>query len=362
MQHLLLEPYHQQLGAQLTDFHGWKMPARYSSIKEEVLAVRTGVGIFDISHMGEIIIDGNDAEIFLDTLLPNAVAALHDGQALYSPLCREDGTIVDDLLVYRFTSRRYMLVVNASNRQKDYDHIAAAVGNYAVTINDISDTIVLLAVQGPQSANVVRNVFPGSIDNLNYFYFTTVSFNGHDILIARTGYTGEHGYELYIPAEAAESVWKELYNAGQEYALKPCGLGARDVLRLEAGLSLYGNEIDDTTSPFDAGIGWTVKQKGNMHTYIGYEALLKAKQHPKKTTIGIITSGRIPRKGTTVLKDGTPLGVVTSGTFSFALNNGIALCAVTPHSTAPDDVVTLDLGSGQNATVVRPPFIMPQTK
>jgi aminomethyltransferase len=305
------------------EFAGFEMPLRYTGDVREHLAVRTSVGLFDITHMGEFHVEGPGALEFLNRAVTNDVAALEIGQALYSPLCRPSGGIVDDLLVYRF-SEHFMVVVNASTRAKDFGWLREQ-QPAGVVLEDRSDQTALLALQGPKAAEVLRGSVPDAVLELGYYRFMTARAFGADAVVSRTGYTGEDGFELYFHPRHAVQVWEGLVTAGAGMGLELIGLGARDTLRLEVGYMLYGNDIDDTTTPLEAGLGWTVKfDKGD---FAGRDALLAQKQQGlARRLAGFDLDGRrVPRHGMAIESGGRVVGQVTSGTFSPSLERPIGM-------------------------------------
>ncbi len=328
--------YHHAAGAKLVDFAGFEMPVRYTGDVREHMAVRNAAGLFDITHMGEFDVRGPGATEFLDHLLTNHVAALEVGQALYSPMCRPDAGIVDDLLVYRYADH-YMVVVNASNMAKDFEWMASH-KPAGVSFEDHSDRTALLAVQGPQASVILKGHVPDAALELGYYRFTTGELFGVEATISRTGYTGEDGFELYFAPEFGDQVWAGLMEAGQPHGLELIGLGARDTLRLEMGYMLYGNDIDDVTTPLEAGLGWTVKmKKGEFH---GRSVLEKQKTEGlKRRLVGFQLDGRrVPRHGMSIASGGREVGIVTSGTFSPSLERPIGMgyveTALAPVGTA----------------------------
>lgn len=347
--------FHAAAGAKLVDFAGFEMPVRYTGDVREHMAVRSGVGLFDISHMGEFIVRGAGATEWLDRMMTNHVAGLAVGQALYTPMCRPDGGIVDDLLVYRYADH-YMLVVNAANLQKDFDWLQQHLPS-GVTLDDQSDATALLAVQGPAAAEVLRGHVPDAVLELGYYRFTTGPLFGVPATISRTGYTGEDGFELYFDPKDADTVWNGLLSAGQGKNLELIGLGARDTLRLEMGFMLYGNDIDDTTTPLEAGLGWTVKlAKGDFH---GRDVMVKQKETGlSRKLVGFQLEGRrMPRHGMRILSGGRPVGVVTSGTFSPSLERPIGMGYVETALAANGTVLEIEAGSTiLSARVTARPF------
>lgn len=270
-----LNDLHQQLGAKMVPFAGYVMPVRYSSDLEEHHCVRNGVGVFDVSHMGEFIIKGPKALDLIQRVSANDASVLFDGKIQYSYLPNGKGGVVDDLLVYRVSADEYFLVVNASNIEKDWNWIQSQ-NTESVEMHNISDDLCLFAVQGPKAAEALQSLTEVNLAEMDYYTFVKGVFAGlPDIIISATGYTGAGGFELYIPKEAAVEVWNAIFEAGKEFGIKPIGLGARDTLRLEMGYCLYGNDIDDTTSPLEAGLGWVTKFTKN---FIDSEVLLAQKQ------------------------------------------------------------------------------------
>ena len=272
-----LHDIHVALGAKIVPFAGYEMPVQYpAGITAEHKAVRESCGMFDVSHMGEVIVRGPDAIRFVSSVTSNDVSALAVGQVQYSTLLRADGTIVDDLLVYRFPEH-LMLVINASNRDKDLAHLEAHRGGFDCTMTDISDSTALLAVQGPQAPGIVAALASVPLDGIKYYWFVEGQVAGVPCIISRTGYTGELGFELYFDAAQASTVWNAIMAGG---LVTPCGLGCRDTLRLEAGMSLYGNELDDRTTPLEAGLNWLVKV-GKAEPFLGKDVLLR--QHSESS-------------------------------------------------------------------------------
>jgi aminomethyltransferase len=342
--------HHRAAGAKLVEFAGFEMPVRYTGDVREHLAVRNAVGLFDITHMGEFEVRGAEAAEWLDRMVTNHVGGLAVGQALYTPMCRPDGGIVDDLLVYRYADH-FMLVVNAANLRKDFEwlhsHLPAG-----VTLEDRSDTTALLAVQGPRAADVLRGHVPEAALELGYYRFTTGPLFGVPATISRTGYTGEDGFELYFDPKDADTVWNGLVTAGTAHGLEPIGLGARDTLRLEMGYMLYGNDIDDTTTPLEAGLGWTVKlAKGEFH---GREVMVRQKAEGlTRKLVGFQLEGRrVPRHGMRILSEGRPVGVVASGTFSPSLERPIGMGYVETALAAIGTTLEIEAGSSTLAARV----------
>jgi aminomethyltransferase len=310
-------------------FGGFEMPVQYSGIIEEHMAVRTAAGLFDVSHMGEVLIQGPEALAFVQHLITNDASTLYDGRALYTVLCTPDGGIIDDGLVYRRSETEYMMVLNAANIARDLEWMRRH-NPMGAELTDISGTTALLALQGPKALQIAQPLVNADLNELSYYHFweqTDGAFLGCDTaLLSRTGYTGEPGLELYVPAEQAPHVWETLLDAGADHGLQPAGLGARDTLRLEAGLCLHGNDITEETNPYEAGLGWLVKlDKG---AFIGREALRSIHESgPDRALVGFVATERgIPRHDHELqAPDGTPIGTVTSGSQSPLLEAGIGL-------------------------------------
>jgi aminomethyltransferase len=305
----------------MVDFAGWEMPQQYSTVKQEQEAVRSGAGLFDVSHMGRFEVRGREAAACLQQLVTNDVAKLAVYEAQYNLLCNEEGGILDDLVVYR-GEKSWTLVVNASNRSKDLDWLRQHIGD-AVEVDDLSKETSLLALQGPKA----ESVLPAAgvdLEAIPYFGLALGMVAGVEATISRTGYTGEDGFELFVSAAKAPEVWDALLEAGAT----PCGLAARDVCRLEAGLRLYGNDIDETVNPYEAGLGWTVRlQKGD---FVGHAALARFKAAgPRRRIVGLRGTDRtIPRHGSVVNREDRTIGTVTSGTYSFWLQRGIGMALI----------------------------------
>ncbi len=350
-----LHDAHVALGAKMVPFAGYDMPVNYpSGITAEHHAVRGACGIFDVSHMGEVIVRGPDAIRFVSSVTSNDVAALAVGQIQYSTLLREDGTIVDDLLVYRF-AEHLMLVINASNIDKDLAHLRAHHAGFDCTLTDVSDSTALLAVQGPLAPALVQSLANVPLAGVKYYWFTEGEIAGVPCIISRTGYTGELGYELYVPTAQAPAVWAAIMAAGH---VTPCGLGARDTLRLEAGLCLYGHELDDAITPLEAGLGWLVKT-AKSEPFLGRDVLLR--QHQEGTDrqlVGFTIDERaIPRHGHGVVYGGVTFGEVRSGTMSPTLGVPIGTCYLPTAAAVVGTVFEVDIrGRKLPARVVALPF------
>jgi aminomethyltransferase len=349
-----LHDIHVALGGKMVPFAGYEMPVQYpAGITAEHRAVREGCGIFDVSHMGEFWVTGDRAVDFVNHVTTNDVAALAIGQVHYSTILNERGTIEDDCLVYRFADR-IMMVVNASNAAKDFDHIAPQASRYGVTLTDASDQMSLLAVQGPTAAKIVQALTPVELSEIAYYHFTEGAVANHDAIISRTGYTGEDGFELYVTNDSAVPLWNALVKFGR---VSPAGLGARDTLRLEMGMALYGNDIDDTTTPLEANLAWLVKlDKGD---FVGRDALVAQKGRGlERKLVGFTMAERnFPRHGYTVFFDGQPSGIVCSGTMSPSLGIPIGTCYLPLAGTKPGTSFEIEIrGKRVPATVTKPPF------
>jgi aminomethyltransferase len=330
---------HRSLGAKIVDFHGWQMPLQYTGIIDEHINTRTNVSIFDVSHMGRFEVIGSNALDCLQTLVTNDVSKLSNYQALYSPLCYDDGGIVDDLIIYRIDREKFLVVVNASNRQKDLEWIIQHCGS--VDVENISDKTLLLAVQGPLAQNVLEKAIVGvNLDGLKAFDLVITDIFGTECILSRTGYTGEDGFEIFFDSSKTD-IWKKFIELGSEFHIGPAGLGARDTLRLEAGLMLYGNDIDESTTPLEVPLKWTVKLE--KHEFVGKTALA-TRQVDRKLVGFELLEKRIARHGNEVfLKDGQRCGFVTSGSYSPTLKKSIGFCFVPVH-VSPDQLIEINIG------------------
>lgn len=335
-----LNALHRRMGAKMVDFGGWDMPVQYSSIIEEHQAVRRSVGLFDVSHMGEIEIRGSEAAALTDYATTNAVAKLKIGQAHYSGLLYEHGGFVDDILVHKIADDHFFLCVNASNQQKDHEHIAALKG-YNAKVEFASDRYAQLAIQGPQALSTLQKLTATDLAAIGYYHFADGAVSGTPARIARTGYTGEDGFEIYIAPEQAARIWGDILTAGEKFGIKPCGLGARNTLRLEAKMALYGHEIHASITPFEADLAWIVKlDKGE---FIGRQALAKQKDAGvSRKLAGFEMRGRgIARDGYEVFIDGIPAGWVSSGGPSPTLNKNIGLCYLPTDRAKPGQAIQI---------------------
>jgi aminomethyltransferase len=352
---------HVALGARIIDFGGWAMPVQYKSILEEHKAVRTAVRLFDDCHMGEVEFTGPGALSAVERLVSNDVRKLVDGQARYTVVCYPSGTIVDDCIVYREREDRIVIVINAANIAKDVAWFKESlVGRADVAFRDLSDETGLIAVQGPRAAALLDKLAPGAgFSALKSFHFKAGTVAGIPVWAARTGYTGEDGFELFCPAEQAARLWDALLAAGEELGVRACGLGARDTLRLEACLSLYGNDIDDTTTPYEAGLGWVVKLD---HDFIGRPALEEQKHKGlgRKLAALVVEGRSAARHGYTIWSaesGGEQLGVVTSGSLGPTVNKNIALCYLPLSAAVEGNRVYVDCrGKRIAALVTKAPF------
>jgi glycine cleavage system T protein (aminomethyltransferase) len=351
-----LNSVHCNLGARMVDFGGWGMPVQYSGILDEHHAVRRAVGLFDVSHMGEIEIRGRDAFALVDSVTTNAVAKLNVGQAQYSGLLYEHGGFVDDILVHKVADDYYFLCVNASNQEKDFEHIAAQNRTGAV-VEFTSDRYAQLAIQGPKGLATLQKLTATDLAAIQYYHFTDGQVSGTPARIARTGYTGEDGFEIYFDPGQAERLWNEILDAGQEFGIKPCGLGARNTLRLEAKMALYGHEIHASITPYEADLAWIVKMdKGD---FTGRAALAKQKADGvKRKLVGFEMIGRgIGRDGYEVFQDGLPAGWVTSGGPAPTLNKNIGLCYLPTDRARPGQPIQIMIrNQAVDAITVPTPF------
>ncbi len=358
MKSTALTQLHTSLGAKMVPFAGYNMPVSYSGLNEEHLAVRNSVGVFDVSHMGEFILKGNKALELIQKVTSNDASVLTDGKAQYSCFPNETGGIVDDLIVYRIDAETYMLVVNAGNIDKDWNWLQKH-NTMGVDMKNISDQTSLLAVQGPNALATLQKLTEVKLADIPYYSFAKGKFNGvENVVISNTGYTGAGGFELYFENGAAENMWKAIFEAGKEFGIKPIGLGARDTLRLEMGFCLYGNDIDDTTSPLEAGLGWITKFTKN---FVNREALEQQKTNGvSKKLVGFEMIDRgIPRHDYLIADAaGNTIGKVTSGTQSPSLGKAIGLGYVaSSHAKADTEIFILIRDKAIKAKVCKIPFL-----
>ena len=316
---------HIRLKAKMIEFAGWDMPLQYSSIIDEVKTVRNSVGVFDISHMGRLSVEGLQTVEFVNYVITNDFKGLNFGEAVYSPMCNEEGGIIDDLIAYKVSRKLAYLVVNAANKEKDLKWLQSKAEGFDVKIKDLSEDYSLIAVQGPKSEELLQRLTDVVLKDLRYYHFVEARVRGIKGVISRTGYTGEDGFEIMVLSEAAVPLWRSILEYGEEYGIKPAGLGARDILRLEASYLLYGNDMDENTNPLEAGLSWTVKF--DKSDFVGKEALVQIKEEGlKRKLVGFEVEGRsIPRHGSKILKDGEEIGLVTSGNFSPTLEKTLGL-------------------------------------
>ncbi|WP_410219834.1 glycine cleavage system aminomethyltransferase GcvT [Pedobacter sp.] len=357
MKQTALTEKHIQLGAKMVPFAGYNMPVQYEGINAEHATVRNAVGVFDVSHMGEFILKGENALDLIQRVTSNDASKLYDGKIQYSCLPNETGGIVDDLLVYRLDEKTYMLVVNASNIEKDWNWIQKFNTNH-VEMHNISDQTSLLAIQGPKAADALQSLTDMDLASMEYYTFKKGTFAGIDnVLVSATGYTGAGGFEIYFENQYANKIWDAIFEAGAEYGIKPIGLGARDTLRLEMGFCLYGNDIDDTTSPIEAGLGWITKF---TKPFTNSEALLAQKEagvNRKLVGFEMIDRG-IPRHDYVVVDaEGNVIGKVTSGTQSPSLQKAIGMAYVAKEFAKEGTDIYIDIRNNKvKAKVVKFPF------
>jgi len=347
---------HVAAGGKIVPFGGYLLPVQYQDgVIAEHMAVRAAAGLFDVSHMGEIIISGKDALANLHNILTNDFSSMYDGRVRYTLMCYDNGGVVDDMVVCRMDEHKYMLVVNAANRKKDADWIRSHLTG-DVAMDDISDSVAQVALQGPKAPRILGKLAEEtSLPQKYYTFKENVTVGGISCLVSRTGYTGELGYELYCTPEEAEKLWDILLGTGGEDGLIPCGLGARDTLRLEAGMPLYGHEMNENITPFEAGLSFGVKM--DTHDFIGREALL-GKTDPGRIRVGLTVTGRgIARGGETVSIGGRKIGTTTSGTFCPFLKKAVAMALVAPDRTEAGTEVELDIRSRTvSASITELPF------
>lgn len=345
---------HVELNAKIVPFAGFEMPLQYEGVIKEHLAVRSTAGVFDVSHMGEFIVRGKNSEKFLNYVTINDVSKIEIGQAQYSAMCYENGGIIDDLLIYRY-SDYYMLVVNAANIEKDFNWLNAHLCD-EVTLENRSDEISLIALQGPKSREILLKISESDISELPFYHFIKGKIAGCAVTIARTGYTGELGYEIYGVNDLMLKIWDELFKIGKPIGLVPVGLAARDTLRLEMKFCLYGNDIDETTHPYEAGLGWITKvDKGD---FIGHEAIVDCKANMSRRLVCVEMIDRaIPRQGYEIFIDDEKSGYFTSGGQSPSLQKGIGLAYIKRPYTKSGTEIEVDIrGKRKRAVIVKPPF------
>lgn len=357
MKNTALTKVHEALGAKLVPFAGYNMPVQYEGVNIEHETVRNAVGVFDVSHMGEFLITGPNATALIQKVCSNDAAKLFDGKAQYSCLPNDKGGIVDDLIIYRLNEKKYLLVVNASNIQKDWDWISKY-NNVGAEMRNLSDDFSLLAIQGPKAAEAMQSLTSVELENMKYYTFEVADFAGIEhVIISATGYTGSGGFEVYCKNSEVEQVWNKVMEAGKAFGIKPIGLAARDTLRLEMGFCLYGNDIDDTTSPIEAGLGWITKF---TKEFTNSENLKKQKEHgTDRKLVGFeLDEKGVPRHGYDIVDgNGKKMGMVTSGTMSPSLKKGIGLGYVPAVFADPGSKIHIQIRKNAiPATVVKLPF------
>lgn len=355
MKKTALNSIHKELGAKMVEFAGWEMPVQYEGVRQEHLAVRKSAGLFDVSHMGEIEVRGKDAINFCQWVTTNDVKKVADFQAQYTLLCNDQGGVVDDVIIYKFSGEHFLFCVNASNTDKDFAWIKKEEHNFDIEVLDKSPQYSQMAIQGPDSITILSAVLGETIKNIKKFRFELISCNESEIIAARTGYTGEEGFEIFLPWEAAPSLWTKLMEAGKEFNIKPCGLAARDTLRIEMGYSLYGHEIDEDINPIEAGLSRYIKLDND--DFIGKQALVKSLQSGlSRKLVGFeLTERGIPRQGYGIFKNETFLGNVTSGTLSPSLEKSVGLGYLS--SEVDDDKIQIQIRDTlRDAKIVNIPF------
>ena len=358
-----LHSTHKELSGKLVPFSGWHMPIQFKGMIQEHKCVRDGVGIFDVSHMGEIEITGPDAKHLIQYLVTNDIETMQNNQALYTLMCLETGGVVDDLLVHRFSENHYFLCVNASNSDKDFQWILKNAGDFNASVKNTSQQTAQIAVQGKHSEEVLQKICDIPLREIEYYHFRKGKIHKFECIMARTGYTGEDGFEVYIDHQQADVVYKAILEAGKLFDIQPIGLGARDTLRMEMGYPLYGNELNENCNPLEAGLGWVIKLHKN--NFLGQAALKKQKDAGlSRKLVGLRMIGRgVPRSHYRVLNEGTPVGELTSGTFSASLNTGIGLCYVIKEYAKPGTKLDVEIRNlNVPAQVVKLPFLPSRVK
>jgi len=357
MKNTALTHIHESLGAKILPFAGYNMPILYEGVNAEHETVRNGVGVFDVSHMGEFLLSGPNALALIQKVTTNDASVLTVGKAQYSCLPNNDGGIVDDLIIYKMKDEQYLLVVNASNIEKDWSWISSH-NDLGVEMKDISDDYSLLAIQGPKAVEAMQPLTSVNLSEIKYYHFEVADFAGFEhVIISATGYTGSGGFEIYCKNDQVETIWNKAFEAGASFGIKPIGLAARDTLRLEMGFCLYGNDINDTTSPLEAGLGWITKFTKD---FVNSENLKKQKEAGvSRKLVGFeLTDRGVPRQDYEIVdKNGNNIGVVTSGTMSPSMNKGIGLGYVTTENSAVDSEIFIRIRKNDVAAkVVKLPF------
>lgn len=358
MKNIALHKVHEKLGAKMVPFAGFNMPVQYEGVTAEHLTVRESVGVFDVSHMGEFLVSGENALALIQKVTSNDASKLEIGDAQYSCFPNKENGIVDDLICYRIKEDQYLLVVNASNIEKDWNWISKYNEEFGAGLRDLSDEYSLLAIQGPKAVEAMQSLSSLDLADIPFYKFKVGDFAGiENVIISATGYTGSGGFEIYCKNEAVEQIWNSVFLAGAEFGIQPIGLAARDTLRLEMGYCLYGNDINDTTSPIEAGLGWITKFTKD---FVNSEALAKQKEEkPSRKLVAFELNERgIPRQGYDIVdNEGTRIGNVTSGTMSPSLSKGIGLGYVTTPFTKPGSQIKIQIRKKAiPATVVKLPF------
>jgi aminomethyltransferase len=358
MKNTALTHIHEALGAKIVPFAGYKMPVQYEGVTAEHITVRNNVGVFDVSHMGEFFVEGDNALNLIQAITSNDASKLNVGKAQYSCIPNDTGGIVDDLIIYRLEENKYMLVVNAANIEKDWNWISYKDTFKDVKLTDKSDSYSLLAIQGPKAVEAMQSLTSHDLSTIEFYNFAIDEFaEKKDVIISATGYTGSGGFEIYCKNEDAVDIWNKVFEAGATFGIKPIGLAARDTLRLEMGYSLYGNDIDDTTSPFEAGLGWIVKF---TKTFTNSENLSEQKKRilNRKLAAFELDEKGIPRTGYDIVnEEGTMIGKVTSGTMSPSLKKGIGLGYINPNYSAFGSKIYIQVRKKAiPATIVKLPF------
>jgi len=351
-----LYDHHCQLNAKIVDFAGWQMPIHYKSILIEHLAVREAVGLFDVSHMGRILVEGPSAEKLLDKLSVSPLIEHETGTAIYTIWCNEQGGSVDDVMLFKVSKSKFFIIANADNRLKDLEHVQKHAKDFDVSITPYYEQYGILALQGPQALNLLSEIYPAIVD-LKPMHFLITQDQGEEVLISRTGYTGAGGFEIFLSNPLTITLWQKLLQLGTKYGIEPIGLGARDTLRLEMGFALYGHELSDTIAPSESVAAWT--DKGKQSDYIGKEALKKIQLSDKKRYaygVQAIDSGII-RQNYSVIKEGNEIGTVTSGSFSPTLNQSVALILVNQPLEISDIVSVRIRQKDCRAQIVKIPFL-----
>ncbi len=355
---------HVKYGGKIVEYSGWLLPVQYESLKAEHEAVRNNAGLFDVSHMGEVKVVGEDAEKYLQNLLTNDICSMNEFQVMYTFMCYETGGVVDDLLVYKYTSTDYLLVINAANIEKDFDHMLEKSKNYNVNLTNISKDVSEVAIQGPKAQEILQKLTSQDLNDIKFFYFKDkVDIKGIPCLVSRTGYTGEDGFEIYLENDKVSKVWEDIMEAGKEYGLKPCGLGARDTLRFEVLLPLYGNELSKDITPLEAGLGFFVKL--SKEDYIGRSVHKEQKENglSRKIVAFEMVDNAIPRHEYDVYKGDKKIGYVTTGYLSPTLGKKIGLALLDiAYTEIGEEIEILVRNKKYKAKVIKKQFYTKQYK